>query len=54
MVITHAGHLCYVPPAHAYEHGGYEIESAVRRGLARDAQSRLCDSVCRQVFGGGD
>jgi hypothetical protein len=53
MILTHAGRLCYVPPPEEFDAGGYEIASALRRGLARDAQQRLCAGVRERLFGTG-
>ncbi len=50
ILLSHAGQLCYVPTPDAFEHGGYEVESAQRKGLAEDAHHRILESVRRELF----
>lgn len=50
IVLTHAGHLCYVPTPESFAQGGYEVASARNRGLAEDAQGRILESIAGQLF----
>jgi len=50
LVLTHAGQLTYVPTPQAFAEGGYEVELARRRGIARDAQTRILDAVRRALL----
>jgi len=50
ILLSHAGQMCYVPTPDAFEHGGYEVESARRKGVAEDAQRRILESVRRELF----
>ncbi len=52
IVLTHAGQLSYVPPTEAFAEGGYEVELARRKGLSSDAQTRIIESVRREIVGG--
>jgi len=50
ILLSHMGQICYVPTPDAFEHGGYEVESARRKGLAEDAQQRILESVRGELF----
>jgi neutral ceramidase len=52
VLLSHAGQLSYVPTPDAFPKGGYEVELALRRGIAEDAQPRILESVRRELLGG--
>ncbi|MEO8609931.1 MAG: neutral/alkaline non-lysosomal ceramidase N-terminal domain-containing protein [Chloroflexota bacterium] len=39
------GSFAYLPPANAFEEGGYEVKWALRYGLSRHMQDRIADAV---------
>ena len=39
------GSFAYLPPANAFDEGGYEVKWALRYGLTRYMQDRIADAV---------
>lgn len=48
-IVTHAGHLAYIPPKEEFARGGYEVAYSKQQGISEDAQERILASIQAEI-----